>query len=60
MLEATMRREIPKTYKQDGTWKPIHLWKEDDYNVIYSKECDDDDDKTAGTGTKYKKHSMRG
>lgn len=55
MLEATMRREIPKTYEQDGTWKPIRLWTEDDYNVIYSKECDDDDDKTTGTGTKYKR-----
>ena len=46
MLEASMKRDIPKKYEYDSTWKPIRLWTEDDYNVVYSLEDDDDDDKT--------------
>ena len=46
MLEASMKRDIPRKYEYDTTWKPIRLWTEDDYNVVYSLEDDDDDDKT--------------
>ena len=46
MMEASMKREIPRTYEYDTSWKPIRLWTEDDYNVVYSLDADDDDDKT--------------
>jgi hypothetical protein len=44
MLQATMRRELPRTYEYNGTWKPIRFWTEDDYNVVYNIEDDDNDD----------------
>ena len=52
MLEATLKRELPKTFEYDSTWKPVRLWTEDDSNVVYAQ---DDDEKTTGASTKFKR-----
>jgi hypothetical protein len=43
MQEANMKKELPRTYQYDGTWKPIRFWTEDDYNVVYSIEDNEED-----------------
>jgi hypothetical protein len=46
MQAAIMKKELPRTYQYDGTWKPIRFWTEDDYNVVYNMEEDGEDDNT--------------
>jgi hypothetical protein len=44
MLQANMRRELPRTYQYDGTWKPVRYWTEDDYNVVYNMDDEEEED----------------